>query len=217
MKTVVIGGHSRNIGKTSVMVGLIRALNFLDWTAVKITQHGHGVGSRDGEPRGGAPEGHPFILTEETDPRGRGDTRRFLAAGARRALWFRVRRGRLAAAFPALSEALRGAEFAMIESNSILEFLAPELYVVVLDPARRDFKASTRRRLERADALVTVESSLGAAAWPGLDLSAFKAKPAFPVSRRDYFSVELCRFVREKLGVGEPAARDHRGGRNGSC
>src|SRR6266568_4565110 len=40
MKVVVVGGHSRNIGKTSVMVSLIRGLESLAWTAVKITQYG---------------------------------------------------------------------------------------------------------------------------------------------------------------------------------
>ena len=40
---VVVGGHSRNIGKTSVVAGLIRKLRDRRWTAVKITQYGHGV------------------------------------------------------------------------------------------------------------------------------------------------------------------------------
>ncbi len=40
---VVVGGHSRNIGKTSVVAGLIRKLRDLHWTALKITQYGNGV------------------------------------------------------------------------------------------------------------------------------------------------------------------------------
>ena len=40
---VVVGGHSRNIGKTSVVAGLIRRLKHLNWTALKITQYGNGV------------------------------------------------------------------------------------------------------------------------------------------------------------------------------
>ena len=35
---VVVGGHSRNIGKTSVVSGLIRRLREYHWTALKITQ-----------------------------------------------------------------------------------------------------------------------------------------------------------------------------------
>ena len=33
MAIVVVGGHTRNIGKTSVMAGLIRALPEMRWTA----------------------------------------------------------------------------------------------------------------------------------------------------------------------------------------
>ena len=43
MAIVVIGGHSRNVGKTSVVAGLITRLRELDWLAIKITQFGHGV------------------------------------------------------------------------------------------------------------------------------------------------------------------------------
>ena len=32
---VVVGGHSRNIGKTSVVAGIIRKLHHWKWTAVK--------------------------------------------------------------------------------------------------------------------------------------------------------------------------------------
>lgn len=206
MKTVVVGGHSRNIGKTSVMAGVIRALKFLNWTAVKITQYGHGICSQDGEPCGCAPEEHPFALTEETDASGRGDTCRFLAAGARRALWLRVRQGQLAAAFPSLAAALKGEEYVIIESNSILEFLEPELYLIVLDPARRDFKESTRRFFSRAGALVAVEPLRSGHAWPRLEYALLEGKPLFQVSRRDYFSRELCRLVCEKLRVAAPAS-----------
>ena len=45
---VVIGGHTRNIGKTSVVCGVIRALPNWNWTAIKIKQYGHGKCSRDG-------------------------------------------------------------------------------------------------------------------------------------------------------------------------
>jgi hypothetical protein len=40
---IVVGGHSRNIGKTSVICGIIRALPNWNWTAIKITPHAHVV------------------------------------------------------------------------------------------------------------------------------------------------------------------------------
>jgi molybdopterin-guanine dinucleotide biosynthesis protein len=38
---VVVGGHSRNLGKTSLVAGLIRKFRERNWTALKITQYGH--------------------------------------------------------------------------------------------------------------------------------------------------------------------------------
>lgn len=214
MKTVVVGGHSRNIGKTSVMAGLIRSMKSLRWTAVKITQYGHGVCSHDGQPCGCAPTEHPFVLTEERDAKGRGDTSRFLQAGARRSLWLRVRQGQLAEAVPLLEQALAGDECVMIESNSILQYMEPSVYLAVLDSRQTDFKPSALKFLGRADALVPITSSRGfnARAWPALDPQLLKSKKNFPVTADDYSSHELCQFIRQKLNATaqEHGAASHR-------
>ena len=78
MALVVIGGHSRNVGKTSVVAGLIAALPAFDWTAVKITQYGHGVCSANGEPCDCATADHSWAISEERDRSGESDTSRFL-------------------------------------------------------------------------------------------------------------------------------------------
>ena len=49
MALIVIGGHSRGVGKTSVVAGLIAALPEYNWMAMKITQYRHGICSKDGE------------------------------------------------------------------------------------------------------------------------------------------------------------------------
>ena len=49
MSLIVIGGHSRSVGKTSVVAGLISALPEFQWTALKITQYGHGICSASGK------------------------------------------------------------------------------------------------------------------------------------------------------------------------
>ena len=178
MKTVVVGGHSRNIGKTSVMAGLIRCMKSMHWTAVKITQYGHGVCSHDGQPCGCAPTEHPFALTEERDATGRSDTSRFLQAGARRSLWLRVRQGQLAEAMPILREALAGDDCVMIESNSVLQYMEPLVYLAVLDPRQNDFKPSALTYLGRADALVPIANgrAFNEQAWPELDHRMLKSQ-----------------------------------------
>ncbi len=198
-RTVVVGGHSRNIGKTGVMAGLIRGLAPLDWTAVKVTQYGHGICALDGEPCGCAPSEHSYVLTEERDAGGRGDTCRFLAAGARRSLWLRVRQGQLADAFPALERSLDRAGCVIIESNSILELINPAVYIAVMDSATRDFKVSAQKFLGRADAFVLTGSRFSTRAWPEIGPQTFQGKPRFAVSSSRFHSEELCRFVRQRL------------------
>lgn len=225
MNLVVVGGHTRNIGKTSVMAALIREFAPLGWTAVKITQYGHGICSHDGHACECAPEEHPFALTEERDLHARSDTSRFLAAGARRSLWLRARQGQLSQALPLLTRKLARAPWVAIESNSILEFIDPLLYLVVLDPSRADFKASAERWLGRADALIPVENSHGSATGVGAALVAawlrapargaptdcseldhhLRSKPSFPVRAPEFWSGTLTAFVRERIapcGVG---------------
>ena len=82
MAIVVIGGHSRSVGKTSVVAGLIAALREFDWTAVKITQYGHGVCSANGEACDCATADHSWAISEERNRSGESDTSRFLVAGA---------------------------------------------------------------------------------------------------------------------------------------
>ena len=67
MAVIVIGGHSRNVGKTSVVAGLIAALPEFRWTALKITQHGHSVCSLDGKSCHCATDDHTWAISEEKD------------------------------------------------------------------------------------------------------------------------------------------------------
>src|SRR5947207_7523901 len=48
----------------------------------------------------------------------------------------------------------------IVESNSLLQFLKPSLYLAVVDPGKEDFKDSARVALDRADALVLRGASL---------------------------------------------------------
>src|SRR5215467_16220313 len=159
MAIVVIGGQSRNLGKTSVMAGIITALPAWNFTAFKLTQFGHGRCSLDGKPCHCATDDHCYAVTEETDRVGGSDTSRFLAAGAKRSFWVRTEQGRLVEALPAIRRRLAETQNAILESNSILQFLQPDLYITVLDPATADFKASARTFLARADAIVLHSSS----------------------------------------------------------
>ena len=198
MAIVVIGGHSRSVGKTSVVAGLVAALPELHWTAVKITQYGHGICSADGAPCDCATDDHSWAITEERDRSGESDSSRFLVAGAARSLWVRTRQGMLAEAMPRLRQELAHAENAILESNSVMRFLRPDLYITVLDAGTADFKTSAQEFLDRADAVVLHEGGDGVA-WTNVSLKPVAGKPIFRIRPPHYVTAEVVEFVRDKL------------------
>jgi molybdopterin-guanine dinucleotide biosynthesis protein len=200
---VVVGGHSRSVGKTSVVAGLVRALPEMHWTAVKITQYGHGVCSANGEPCDCVTADHSLAISEERNPDSGTDTARYLAAGAVKSLWVRTQQGQLAEAMPRLRRALAGAENAIIESNSVLQFLRPDVYLSVLDPANPDFKPSALRFLDRADALLLLSPLGNESAWGQVAASLLRRLPSFSVAPPEYLTDAVIAFVRDKTRVTE--------------
>ena len=199
MSLIVIGGHSRNVGKTSVVAGLIAALREYNWTALKITQYGHGVCSIDGEPCHCATDDHSWAISEELDRSGESDTSRFLAAGAARVWWVRTEQGRLAEAMPTVRVKLAESKNTIVESNSILKFLRPDLYLTVLDPATADFKRSAQEFLDRADAVILHQSETTEVAWREISLKPVARRPMFRISPPPYVTAQIVEFVREGL------------------
>ncbi len=196
-RILVVGGHTRNIGKTQLVVEIIRAFPQARWTAAKITQYGHGVCSVNGEECGCAVDEHTFAVEEETDRSGQTDTSRFLVAGAARSLWVRTQPGRLAEAMPLLREEMAAAENVILESNTVLNFLRPELYLSVLDFSHPDFKASARALLDRADAYVVLESNAVTPRWNDVSLKPLTQRPVFTVGPDRMCPPALADFIRQ--------------------
>jgi molybdopterin-guanine dinucleotide biosynthesis protein len=199
MAIVVVGGHSRNIGKTSVVEGLIRGLPEMRWTAFKITQFGHGMCSANGEPCDCETAEHTVAVTEEKERASGTDSSRYLAAGAVRSLWVRTRTGDLAEAMPRIRKELEQAENAVIESNSILRFLRPDIYLSVLDPAVEDFKESARLYLDRADAVLVPEGVMGQPGWKGVSLKLVEGTPVLAIKPPVYVTDAVLEFVGARL------------------
>ena len=198
MAVIVVGGHSRSVGKTSVVAGLIAALREYRWTALKITQYGHGICSRNGESCHCANDDHSWAISEEKDRSGDSDTSRFLAAGAEQAWWVRTEQGRLAEAIPAIRQRLAESRHAILESNSILKFVRPDLYLTVLDPATGDFKRSAQEFLDLADAVI-LHGGADGAAWSGISLKPVAGKSMFRIQPPKYVTREIVDFVRARI------------------
>lgn len=208
MAVVVIGGHSRSVGKTSVVAGLIAALPDYKWTAMKITQYGHGICSQNGELCDCATADHAWAISEEKDRSGESDTSRFLLAGATQAWWVRTEQGRLAEAMPAIRQKLAESQNVILESNSILKFVRPDLYLPILDFSTTDFKRSAQEFLDLADAVIVHGDSEGRGkpAWSGISLKPVAGRPMFRVSPPQYVTEEIADFVRNHV-----EGHNHRG------
>jgi len=198
MSLIVVGGHSRSVGKTSVVAGLIAALPEFHWTAMKITQYGHGICSANGKLCHCATDDHSWAATEEFNRDGKSDSSRFLVAGAARVLWVRTRQGMLAEAMPRVRQEIEAAENTILESNSILRFVRPNLYLTVLDAATEDFKVSAQIYLDRADAVILHDGDADVA-WKTVSLKPVAAKPTFRITPPRYVTPDLVDFVRARL------------------
>ena len=204
MAVVVVGGHTRNIGKTSVVAGLIAALPEMHWTAIKITQYGHGICSANGEACDCATADHTIAVSEERQRDSGTDSSRYLAAGAEHSFWVRTQQGELHEAMPKVRRLIAAAENVVIESNSVLRFLRPDLALSVLDPTVEDFKPSALRFLDRVDALVMPGGSAaaeteGISPWMGVSAQLVGRKPRLYFLAPIYFTAEMAAFVRSRL------------------
>ena len=101
-RVIVVGGHTRSIGKTQLVCDVIAAFPDANWVAGKITQYGHGVCAQNGHDCDCAPDEHICAIDWEHDAQTGTDSSRFLAVSATRG------RNRLAHALREATEALAG-------------------------------------------------------------------------------------------------------------
>lgn len=184
MAIVVVGGSAKGVGKTTLVCGLIAALDHIRWTAVKITSDAH--------------EGFPSIYEEESAGSG-SDTARYLAAGAERAFLL---------AIPAerdLSEVLnmfwpligRGTNL-IFESNRIAGHVSADVCLLVQGhPDLGAGKPSFYRAARFADALVARGDDnlmvAGAMKFEGQPRG-----PVFNLKQLDHLSAEMKSWMGER-------------------
>jgi hypothetical protein len=141
---IVVSGHSRGVGKTSLVEAVVRAFPTYNFSTLKISGHRHG--SADGL----------HSAREDTGPRGA----RLVAAGARSAWLLHADTESLTLALPAFEELLSTAPNWIVESNRLVAYLQPDLLLFVCHPEIADWKASADACLAGCDAVV-----LRSAAW----------------------------------------------------
>jgi hypothetical protein len=215
-RAIVVGGHTRSIGKTQLVCDVIAAFPEAKWIAGKITQYGHGVCAQNGENCDCAPDEHICAISWEKRAETGTDSARFLAAGARRSFWLRTKQGFLAEGMPLLRDALAKTETngtgetanLILESNTLLQFLKPSLYLMVVHPGKADFKPSAQLQIARVSAFVlreplpdTGHGGENKLASAGLSLQWLRTKPQFLQREGEPLPSGLARTVREVLGA----------------
>jgi molybdopterin-guanine dinucleotide biosynthesis protein len=215
-RVIVVGGHTRSIGKTQLVCDVIAAFPEANWVAGKITQYGHGVCAQNGHDCDCAPDEHVCAIAWEKHADTGTDSARFLQAGARRSFWLRTKQGFLAEGMPLLRAALREIDAnsvgqsanLILESNTLLQFLKPSLYLMVVHPAKADFKESAQSQIDRASALVLrehlpadAEGGEKATTWTGVPLQLLRAKPQFLQREGEPLPAGIREAVRKTLGA----------------
>ena len=188
---LVIGSHSRNVGKTSLACAIMRATSRLEWTAVKISSNRSGPADE-------------LRWSREAVVSGQNDTGRYLSAGARSAWWLRATNEQLPAALPRLLSLIQSGPNVLIESNRIVDLLEPDYYLMALDLTIEDFKDSAQRLAPRADGLVFVDRGAGEPRWAKTLLPKLRNGPRYQVIPPNYASREIITEVLKRAQPQSP-------------
>ncbi len=132
-----IGGAHSGAGKTTYASLLLQHLR--GWGAIKYTKTGLYVSVIDDRK----------ILSEKDK-----DTRRFLDSGAERVLWVRSPSSQLEEVLPLAVERLADLKGIVVEGNSAIEFLRPDIIIFIFGNDAGKIKESSKGLLRKADIVV---------------------------------------------------------------
>jgi hypothetical protein len=112
----------------------------------------------------------------------------------------------LAKAAGTVNKLLKQGENVIVESNSVVELVRPDLFLMLLDFSCEDFKASSLRLMDRADAFLVIDRGINAPLWDGISLGLWDKQPQFLVKPPNYVTAAVASFVRERLLPVGPSA-----------
>ena len=185
---IVVGGHSRGVGKTSVIEHILRTRPRRErWAAVKVSSHRHATHA----------EGAP-LLEEATCATPLTQSGRYLEAGASRAFLCRAPDARLAGAAAFIRGLLAQGMSVIVESNRIVRLVHADVLLFVVSPSVADWKPSSGPCLTRADALVTNECAAAVPAAVALRRGRVDGRPVFEMAA-DRRVHGLDRWIDERL------------------
>jgi hypothetical protein len=186
---VVVGGSTKDIGKTALVCAIISALREFNWTAVKITAHDYAAESVDRAAR----RSTPGEETTETD------TSRYLAAGAHRSLL--VTRHGAQIPLKEIERDVGAGRNVVYESNRVIDAVVPDVCIALAGGRLEEWKPSFVRLLQKADALVS---------WQSIEIDSGLARrgiPHFRLQSPDRLTPELVDWLRLRVTASEPGEK----------
>lgn len=138
-RCLLVGGHSRGVGKTALVVELLRGLDWPLVATVKVSAHRHGIAT---------------VIHEDHTPSPHTSTGRCLEAGADRAFLCRCPDNRLEDAARLVRELCEGGSDVIVESNRMAAWVEASLTFFVASDRIADWKTSSAVCLPQADAVV---------------------------------------------------------------
>lgn len=145
-----IGGSHSNVGKTFVAAALLKHLAHGDrkdsWGAIKYTKTAVYASIVD----------DPSIICQKDK-----DTERLTSAGAENVLWVQCPPERLNETLPLAVSRLSHLNGIIIEGNSAIEFLKPDIVIFIFGKAAGTKKKSSEKVLEMAHIVLFQDAQLG--------------------------------------------------------
>lgn len=157
MKIITVSGAHSGVGKTQVVEMLLRKLK--RWSALKITVSYKGacpIGRECGEC--GKMDSDFLVIGDKDiiDEEGK-DTQRFKKAGAEEVLWLRAKPSGLKKGLKSAISRFKKAKGLIIEGNSALKYLNPDLAIFVKGRGNNGQKKYFARELiKKVDLIVTL-------------------------------------------------------------
>lgn len=149
MPLIVVGGQASKIGKTSVAAAILSRFRNCAWAAAKTTSHLHQPDNCQL-----AASANDWRIWKQILPGNDSDTARFLSAGAQIALLLQAGDSSMPMATAALQRELAGHNYVIIESNRIVDYVRPDLFLLLASASREEVKSSYARRVLQADMLL---------------------------------------------------------------
>lgn len=148
MALILVGGQAKHVGKTTLVCNIISAFPQLGWSAAKVTNHKHEVTGCELRLRSGR-----WSIWEQRMASDQNDTSRFLKAGAKKAYLLRAEDPDLMDGWKTLRTIVSEKDV-IVESSRAASFLDADLFLMMLDDSRSDFKASSLQQLEKVNAFL---------------------------------------------------------------